>query len=507
MPPVRKAMLRGVVRLSAIAAIVALALGAASPQATAAYFTAGKAVTGNSLTAATLEAPANFRDDWSSTAGHRLSWADVYGQTWAADNRVTTGVTYRVTRHVGSYAARDIYSGTGRSYTDSDPRPSSVRYVSVVAGQQHTLAIDENGAIWAWGSGGQGALGNNSTANSSSPVKVILPAGRTAKQIAAGTWWSATLLDDGTVWTWGANESGQLGIGNTQDQLLPQRVSFPSGVSIRSLASVSGYTATMGVVDTYGTMWIWGNNVTGTLGNGSFTNSSVPILVRDLRVSSLAIQGGNAMATGLDGRVWAWGRNRYGAVGNHSNVDQPTPYHVTIPNASPITQVMPAAFGASFVLEQNGTLWAWGTVWVDGHKWPGDPIQVPKPDLDSGSRITQVAVNYYGQVEARLGDGRMLRRGSDANGWLWLEFDNTLRDTSVTAVAVGGTYTFALTTESTGSRLWQWKQDDLQQVWSPTTCPYSTRASGSSCVWDGELLYTLDYTYQSWRSDYSVANY
>jgi len=419
MPPVRKAMLRGVVRLSAVAAIVALALGAASPQATAAYFTAGKAVTGNSLTAATLEAPANFRDDWSSTAGHRLSWADVYGQTWAADNRVTTGVTYRVTRHVGSYAARDIYSGTASSYTDPNPRPSNVRYVSVAAGQQHTLALDEYGAIWAWGSGSEGELGNNSTSSSSSPVKVILPTGRTAKQIAAGNMWSATLLDDGSVWTWGYNSDGQLGIGTTQNQLLPQRVMFPDGVEIRSLAHVSGNTITMGVVDTYGTMWLWGYNRQGQLGNGSFDSSSVPLLVRDLRVTSLALQGARSMAIGLDGYVWSWGWNRYGAVGNHSNVDQPTPHRVTIPNASPITQVIPASFGASYVLEQNGTLWAWGTVKVDGHTLPADPIQVPKPNLNWGSRITQVAVNNDGRVEARLGDGRILRRGGSSSTTPW----------------------------------------------------------------------------------------
>jgi alpha-tubulin suppressor-like RCC1 family protein len=145
----------------------------------------------------------------------------------------------------------------------------------VSAGGKHTLGLNTSGVLWAWGYGSYGRLGDNSTAGKSSPVSVV--GGFTDWcQISAGKYHSAAVRTNGTLWTWGYGHQGQIGDN--------------AGVVIRSspVSVVGGFTdwcqATAGSQDSFGlrsngTIWSWGCNGSGRLGDGTTTNRSSPVSV------------------------------------------------------------------------------------------------------------------------------------------------------------------------------------------------------------------------------------
>ncbi|MDR6691826.1 hypothetical protein J2X55_002756 [Microbacterium sp. 1154] len=518
-PTIRRSGLFTTGRLLAATLIVVAAAGAIAPAShTGAWFTDSESRSGNSLGSATLGAPQNFRNSWSASTGNTLSWDSATSQTWATANNVTSGITYRVTRHVGSYPAKDLYTGSDTSFTDPNPSGRHLRYSRVSAGMKHTLAIDENGYVWAWGYNGKGAFGDGTTTSTDTPQKTILPTGRTAIQIAAGNMWSAALLDDGTVWTWGYNV-GNLGIGNTDNQVLPQLVTFPDGVRITSLGQILGDTQTMFVIDQNGAVWDWGINSNGQLGDGSTENTTRPHVIPDLRVLYLSSMGAHVIAEGTDGSVWSWGDGSDSQVGDHRYQDRLTPYRVAMPSAAGRIEQVSSGGTFSVALDTNGAIWAWGAINVDGWSQPTDPMLLSPPRLPSGVKATQVATGpamatanpYYfiPSLLVRLSNGAMLQYDIDDDEGV-LRYNLVLDGHFITELSVGGAQRVARTTDQSTSGLYFWtisssgKQSDAGVVWSPVICPYMTRkASDGSCVWDGQLSYSVDYQYGPWRSDYS----
>ena len=145
---------------------------------------------------------------------------------------------------------------------------------AIAAGGSHNLALKDDGTVWAWGSntGGQeqkisGQLGNDTYASSNTPVKVSDLGG--VEAISAGGSYSLALKDDGTVWAWGNNEFGQLGDGTNTDSSTPVQVSDLDGVK----GIAAGGAHSLALKDD-GTAWAWGANPYGQLGNG--TNTLVP---------------------------------------------------------------------------------------------------------------------------------------------------------------------------------------------------------------------------------------
>jgi len=499
-----------------------IVLGAASavspPSQTGAWFADAKSVAGNSLTSATLDAPQNFRNSWSSSSGNTLSWNSATSQSWATANNVTSGITYRLTRHVGSYPAKDVYSGSATSFTDPNPRGRNLRYRQVSAGQKHTLAIDENGYIWAWGYNGKGAFGDGTTISTDVPQKTILPAGRTAIQIATGNMWSAALLDDGTVWMWGYNV-GNLGIGNTTNQEYPQRVIFPDGVRITSLGQIIGDTQTMFVIDQNGAVWDWGDNSDGQLGDGSVDSTTTPHVIPDLRVRFISSMGNHVIALGKNGAVWSWGEGSDGQVGDHRYQDRLEPYQVDMPSAASRIRQVASGGDYSLALDDDGDIWAWGAIAVGRMSSSMDPVLLPTPRLPNGVQAAELATGpkmgtwnpywFIPSVLVVLSNGAMLQYDIENDKGI-LRYNLVLDGNFITGVSVGGAQRVALTTDQSNSGLYFWTLSDKGDqsgagvVWSPIICPYmTTKSSDGSCVWDGKLSYTVDYQYGPWRSDSS----
>ncbi len=230
--------------------------------------------------------------------------------------------------------------------------------VAIAAGAQHSLALKADGTVWAWGNNTSGQLGNGNTTSSSVPVQVSSLSGVVA--IAAGTQHSLALKSDGTVWACGSNTSGQLGNGSTSNGSLPVQVSSLSGMT----AITAGHSDSL-AISSDGTVWAWGDNTYGELGNGTTTGSSVPVHANGLiNAVALSSQSGSYQVFALkgDGTLWGWGENQFGELGNGTTTPL-APYGIPMPvQVSNLAGVAAIAGGTQFALalKNDGTVWAWG---------------------------------------------------------------------------------------------------------------------------------------------------
>ncbi|MBI0063098.1 InlB B-repeat-containing protein [Bifidobacterium sp. M0109] len=214
--------------------------------------------------------------------------------------------------------------------------------VQVSAGGWHSLAVGSNGYAYAWGSNNWGRLGNNTTRDSSVPVLVRDPANPTdtskglqATQVSGGIDLSLAVGSNGYAYTWGSNSAGGLGNNTTRDSSVPVRVRNPANPTDTSkglqATQVSGGAAHSLAVGSDGYAYAWGFNDSGQLGNnssGRYASSTVPVRVRDPAsptdtgkgLQTTQVSGGYyfSLALGSDGNAWAWGRNDYGQLGNDS---------------------------------------------------------------------------------------------------------------------------------------------------------------------------------------------
>lgn len=232
---------------------------------------------------------------------------------------------------------------------------------TVAAGHFHSLAIGSDGNIYAWGDNEYGQLGNGSTVDSDTLVKVALPAGVTASEIACGYYHSLALGSDGNVYAWGENNNGQLGDGSTTNSDLPVKVDLPAGFTPVAVYAGWYYSFALG---TDGTLYAWGGNLQGQLGLGNTTSQSTPVEVPFPSgvTKWTAVYGGiyfTAMR-GNDGNLYASGYNDYGELGDGTTTYSDTLVKVSKPAG--VTSWNTAAATGSSVLAvgSNDTLYAWG---------------------------------------------------------------------------------------------------------------------------------------------------
>lgn len=189
---------------------------------------------------------------------------------------------------------------------------------SIAAGQDYSVALAADGKVWTWGVNLFGQLGNGTTGRTGNPAAVQ---GITnAKSIAAGMAHVLVLKQDGTVWGWGNNSYGQLG-GTTPAHYLPVAVKgLPVPVAgMSGVRSVAAGAYNSGIVNYNGSVWTWGNNSFGQLGDGTTAVSFAPKKVNAVSDAvSMAIGAGHVAVLRGDGAVYAFGRNAAGQLGNNT---------------------------------------------------------------------------------------------------------------------------------------------------------------------------------------------
>jgi len=243
--------------------------------------------------------------------------------------------------------------GTIKSVSSPAQVGTLSNWSKVSAKGNFTLAIKTDNTLWAWGMGTNGQLGVGN-ASLSSPVQLGSP-GAWAN-ISAGTNHSAGIASTGALWVWGLNTTGELGLGNITSYSSPQQVG--SNTNWTSVATGSNFTC--GISGTPGSLWAWGDNSFGQAGQNSITPSKIssPVQIGSGTTwYQVACGTSHVVAIKVDGSLWAWGNNAGGQLGQNDTASRSSP--VQIGALSNWIKVY-AGSAQSMAIKADGTVWAWG---------------------------------------------------------------------------------------------------------------------------------------------------
>ena len=323
-------------------------------------------------------------------------------------------------------------------------------------------------SMYSWGLNSVGQLGQNNTNNLSSPV-----------QVGSLTTWSVTscgrdhalaVKTDGTLWVWGSNGSGQLGLNFVSGyRSSPVQV----GTATDWSAVSGGYFCSF-AIKTGGTLWSWGTNNVGQLGQNDAISRSSPTQVGALTTWSKISTANNsttaAFAIKTDGTLWAWGAGTSGQLGLNSAYSKSSPTQV---GALTSWAYVASKNNATAAIRTNGTLWTWG------YGGPGAAGQLGQNDAISRSSPTQVgALTNWSKVAAASGsftaiktDGTMWSWGSNSSGALGLNISAGTNASSPTQIGalttwslIGRSATTNVFATKTDGTLWAWGSNNQGQL-------------------------------------------
>lgn len=338
-------------------------------------------------------------------------------------------------------------------------------------------------AVWAWGGNGSGALGFEDpfrVGKRPTPAQVVGAGNSDIAAVAAGDYFSLALKTDGTVWAWGENARGELGIGSTDSRIKATQITGLSDMRAISANNLTGLA-----LRNDGTVWSWGDNAHGQLGNGTVGGlQTTPAQIAGLSgVTAIAAGYLHNLALRSDGTVWAWGSNAGGALGNDTGAgsgSRPTPLQVA--GLGSVTAIA-AGYDGNMARVSDGTVWVWGT---KGSGQFGDgttsetvvTLKNPRP-VPGLAGVTAIAA----------GDNHRLAVRSDGTVWAWGansegQIGNGAFSTSgcgcvatpvqiaglggVTALSGGSEHSIALKSDGT---VWAWGRDsEAQASGSTATC-------------------------------------
>ncbi len=255
--------------------------------------------------------------------------------------------------------------GNSTTTTASSPRSiSSESWQTVVTGDEHSCGIDENSALYCWGKNDAGQVGNGTTITQEEPVAISTNADW--RDISLGTNHSCAIKDDNTLWCWGSNTSLQLGHSTTNNRrpsLLSKTNADESIVTEKWRVTTSGNSHTCAIKNTDSSLWCWGGNGNGQLGQGTTSAliAEPTALAVGSRWLSIAASGNHSCAIREnDNSLWCWGGNEAGQVGNGSNEDVTTP---TLISSTTAWNAIGLGTDHSCGIKKDNsllTLWCWG---------------------------------------------------------------------------------------------------------------------------------------------------
>ena len=313
--------------------------------------------------------------------------------------------------------------------------------IAVSGGDEHSLALKNDGTVWAFGDNGQGQLGDGTFTLSGIPVQV---SGLTdVVAIEANSYQSFALKSDGTVWGWGDDWYYQLGAASTDtctnwDCPYPIQVAGPGGTGFLTdvIEVAAGYFHTL-ALKSDGTVWSWGDESYGELGQGFNSQSQFPVQVCEVystgcdtplsNVIHIAAGSYHSFAVKSDGTVWAWGDNISWELGIGTTSSIGTPTQVCAIDETPACSIFLDSTSDIVTSDQaaatliNGAIVLWGSNFL-GVLGTGDylnPAQswvpfTPTPVSSLGT-IDALGLSQYETIYALKSDGTVWGWGRSGN--------------------------------------------------------------------------------------------
>jgi alpha-tubulin suppressor-like RCC1 family protein len=314
----------------------------------------------------------------------------------------------------------NLAGALGDSSTDDRLWPVSVRdsggdrlaATRLASALLHSCASGHDGALWCWGEGRYGQLGNGDTDSRTAPLQAQVLAG--AIDVDGGDRHTCALASDEQVWCWGNNAYGQLGDGDVAASLVPVRVRSslsPATALYATRLAVGRFHSCARARDD--SVWCWGHNGSGQLGDSS-ENRSLAAQVPDLAGAGELSAGGDHTCAQVADQVRCWGSNRFGQLGDGTTVSTPTPVLADL--TAPVIQL---AVGGQHTcgLQQDGGVSCWGdNSWgqLGNGETAGSAKPVPVPGLTGVTSLTAGALHSCGRKD----DGTLWCWGADARGQL-----------------------------------------------------------------------------------------
>jgi alpha-tubulin suppressor-like RCC1 family protein len=247
---------------------------------------------------------------------------------------------------------------TGIRSTPVTTFSGGTNWKQVSCGGYSTAAIKTDGTLWTWGNGTDGRLGNAVTTGIRSTPVTTFAGGSSWKQVSCGGYYTAAIKTDGTLWTWGVNTSGRLGNASTTNTSTPV-TTFSGGTNWKQV-SCGGYSTA--AIKTDGTLWAWGNGSFGRLGNAVTTNASTPVttFAGGTNWKQVSCGDSNTAAIKTDGTLWTWGYGYAGRLGNAVTTGSISTPVTTFAGGTNWKQVS-CGRDHTAAIKTDGTLWTWGS--------------------------------------------------------------------------------------------------------------------------------------------------
>jgi len=372
-----------------------------------------------------------------------------------------------------------IGAGTTERSTPTTTFAGGSTWKQVSVGYYHTAAIKTDGTLWTWGNGGSGRLGNNLTANRSTPVTTFA-GGTTWKQVACGSFHTAAIKTDGTLWTWGQGSYGALGDATIINKNTPV-TTFAGGTTWKNVSAGNNATA---AIKTDGTLWTWGSNINGEAGinisvGGNTKSTPVTTFAGGTNWSQVSCGILTKAAIKTDGTLWTWGYSGSGRLGNGIITGNRSTPVTTFAGGTNWKQVA-CGNGFNAAVKTDGTLWTWGigsngrlgtnnttststpvTTFAGGTTWKqvaaGDTHTIALRDDGTTKELFSFGNNIRGQLGSAVSQNFPGQVFSYTNNWK--------------QVCSGGRFMAAIKTDGT---LWTWGNSYQVQLGTNSTTNVST---------------------------------
>lgn len=292
---------------------------------------------------------------------------------------------------------------------------NDVAFPQIVTREATTVALKADGTVWTWGQNNNGQLGLGDTKNRIAPTKVAI---EDVVKIATSGTHTLALKKDGSLWAWGAGTVGQLGNGILQNSTVPVQVKDETGMNyLSSVKEIATSTQNSMAVTNDGKVYSWGLGTSGQIGNGAKNNQAMPTKVNGLS-NITKIAGGNLSCYAItdEGEVYAWGYNNRGQLGDGTNTLRTQP--VKVPNLTGIIEISASNTEQVLALKDDGTVWGWGYSNLGALTDVGG--STPKQIAGKTNRIKEISgisAGYYAGL-AITDEGKVLSWGTNGFGGL-----------------------------------------------------------------------------------------